>query len=172
MISADGMTSTEAPGVLVAPLEHPAGQFTRADLVLHGVDHGSLSYEVRVFLNNPAATADTPRDPAQGYAGRIVVFGHGGCYGDLGHCDVPTGSRAEHDLRPRHALTPQEKIVTVTEPLHRLGDSGADLSSVTLVPVSRPPRRAEAGPTADLFRFHGLELRTYLNELDPDLDPT
>ena len=45
------------------------------------------SYEARVFLNNPAATLETPLEPGEGYAGSFNVFGHGACYGEEGHCD-------------------------------------------------------------------------------------
>ena len=76
------------------------------DDVFAGVDHSTLSYEVRLFFNNPAATADTARTADEGYAGRFTVFGHGGCYGDEGHCDVPEPSRDPTDLRPPHPLTP------------------------------------------------------------------
>ena len=81
------------PGVQTLPLAFQAGkssetQFARADLVFEGVDHSRASYEVRVFLNNPEATDATPKDPDRGYAGRFVVFGHGGCFGDAGHCET------------------------------------------------------------------------------------
>ena len=70
------------------PAPRKAGS-PRADLVFSGVDHSQTSYEVRVFLNNPTADASTPRTAEHGYAGRFVVFGHGGCFGDEGHCEVP-----------------------------------------------------------------------------------
>ena len=125
-----------------------AGQapFSRADLVVTGVDHSTLSYEVRVFLNNPDATAETPRTADQGYAGRYTVFGHGGCYGDEGHCDVPEPSADATDLRPRHPLTPLTTFVTITGALQRILAAGQALRTVTLVPVSLPPRRADRAP--------------------------
>ena len=61
--------------------------FTRADLVFTGVDHSSLSYEVRVFLNNTDVDDETPCIPEVGYAGSFSVFGHGNCFGDIGHCE-------------------------------------------------------------------------------------
>src|SRR5262245_49035451 len=73
---------------LAAPSPDVASGFSRADLVFYGVDHSGPSYEAWIFLNNPEATLDTPAEPAQGYAGRFTVFGHGGCYGEAGHCDV------------------------------------------------------------------------------------
>ena len=125
MVPAASMSTGTAPGVLVAdvsfrPTSPEEGRFTRADLVFSGVDHSQTSYEVRVFLNNPGADASTPRTAEHGYAGRFVVFGHGGCFGeDEGHWEVPSQPRAGTDLRLAHPLTPQMKLVTVTDALRR-----------------------------------------------------
>src|SRR3712207_3767146 len=102
-------------GVIVAdlPVTDPEA-FTRADLVFYGVDHSGPSYEVRVFLNNAEATWQTPRTDEHGYGGRFTVFGHGGCYGDEGHCEVTDVGSDPFDLRPPHPLLPHTKIVTVT----------------------------------------------------------
>jgi tyrosinase len=169
MISVETMRPGNGPGVLVADVsyvpESGAGPFTRADLLVFGVDHRDRSYEVRVFFNNPEAGPDTPRDREQGYAGRFVVFGHGGCYGDLGHCEVPTERPDPHDLRPPHALTPHTKHLDLSEALSlALSRSEQGLTTVTLVPMSKDPLQKDRGPTDELFRFDGLELRTYLSE--------
>jgi hypothetical protein len=172
MVPATSMTSGTAPGVLLAevsfrPVTPEEGRFTRADLVFVGVDHSDTSYEVRVFLNNPKADASTPRTAEHGYAGRFVVFGHGGCFGDEGHCDVPTQPRAAADLRPAHPLTLQTKIVTITDALRRvLAEQQEGLTQVTLVPVSKDPSLEQRGPTDSLFRFDGLQLQTYRTETD------
>ena len=155
------------PGILLAelrfrPAELDISEFRRADLVFTGVDHSGMSYEVRAYLNNPEADETTPRALEQGYGGRFVVFGHGGCYGDLGHCDVPTESRGPHDLRPPHPLAPQTRIITVTEALERvLREGEGELTSVTLVPISKDPIRENRGLTESLFRFDTVELLTY-----------
>jgi tyrosinase len=103
----------------------------------------------------------------QGYAGRFVVFGHGGCFGDEGHCELPSEPRARTDLRLAHPLTPQTKLVTVTDALRQiLAEQEEGLRQVTLVPVSKDPNRDQRGPTDSLFRFDGLELQTYLTETE------
>jgi len=137
------------------------GDFSRADLVFTGVRHAGGSYEVRVFLNNPGATVDTGRDAGDGYAGRFHVFGHGGCFGDLGHCDVPGASDDPGDLRPPHQLTPLTTYLTVTGPLSRLLAGGTALATVTMLAVSLPPRRADRAPGLDLFVFDHIDLRIY-----------
>jgi hypothetical protein len=150
------------------PLElpaHPAeADFVRADLEFHGVDHSGLSYEARVFLNRPDANLETALEPGDdgGYAGSFHVFGHGGCFGDVGHCEVPTG-RGPNDRRLPHPLTPHTKTVIVTEQLRRLrdhGDSGevtvtvvADVYDLGDLPVGRD--------AAEPLLFDSISLVTY-----------
>ena len=167
-VASDMKTGTQE-GILIAPLRFTGGRFTRADLVFTGVDHSGLSYEVLVFLNNPAATNTTPHDVEHGYGGRFVIFGHGGCYGDVGHCDVPP-ARSADDLRPPHPLTPVRKVVTITNALrHVLATNSGGLETVTMVPVSQPPRREDSAVTPDLFRFDEVILRTYLGRTERDV---
>lgn len=142
------------------------GAFTRADVVFTRVDHAGCSYEVRLFLNNPDADAGTAREDVVGYAGRFHVFGHGGCFGDLGHCDVPAVSGDPTDLRPSHPLTPMDTYVTITCALRRLFAAGQALESLTLVPVSLPPRRRDQKPAPELFRCETVDLRLYFTPGD------
>jgi tyrosinase len=137
---------------------------SRADLELHDVEHDGASYTGRVFLawsaDGDRPDADTPRDAEHGYAGAFHIFGHGGCYGDEGHCDVV--ARRAHDPRPAHSLTPALKTVVVTDALRRLLD-GRNASrqeiTVTIVPVvtSLNPK---CGPE-DVARFSSVRLLTY-----------
>lgn len=139
-----------------------AEPFTRADVVFTGLDHSGLSYEVRLFLNDPDATVSTSRDDEHRYAGRLTVFGHGGCYGDIGHCDVPAASTDPTDLRPPHPLTPLDTYVTVTDALQKVLLREGALRTVTLVPVSITPRRSDRGPAPELLHFHDVSLQTYI----------
>jgi hypothetical protein len=161
------MRQGKKPGILIAqvyfrPEELDISDFNRADLVFTGVDHSSTSYEVRAFLNNPEADETTSRTVEEGYGGRFVVFGHGGCYGDLGHCDIPTERRGPYDLRLPHPLTPQKTIITVTRTLeYVLHEEAGELTSVTLVPISKDPLRENRGLTESLFSFDTVKLLTY-----------
>jgi hypothetical protein len=162
------MRRGKKPGILIAeiyfrPAELDISDFSRADLVFKEVQHSGMSYEVRAFLNNPEADETTPRNlESEGYGGRFVVFGHGGCYGDIGHCDIPTERRGPYDLRLPHPLTPQTNIITVTRALeHVLHQGAGELTSVTLVPISKDPIRENRGLTKDLFKFSEVELLTY-----------
>jgi hypothetical protein len=134
-----------------------AGEFTRADLVFYGVEHRGPSFEARVFLNASDAKVDTGLDLESGYAGSFIVFGHGGCYGDSGHCEVPPEPRDPFDKRPPHGMSPLTKLVEITDALKHARSSGNTVG-VTVVPV-RPGR--ERAREADVLFFTGLRLLSY-----------
>lgn len=139
-------------------IENPAsaGQpdFARADLVFYGVDHSGPSFEARIFFNNPDAELRTPRDDAS-YAGSFTVFGHAGCAGDPGHCDVPSGPKDPFDRRPPHALTPQTKTVIVTDALRKLSEAQVTITVVAVRPG------ATGAEVTDALRFERFSLVTY-----------
>jgi hypothetical protein len=121
------------------PLEVPrrpdGRDYDHADLELHGIDHSGLSYEGRVFFNNTRAGETTPRDAASGYVGSFHIFGHGGCFGDVGHCDVPTEPQDAFDYRLPHPLTPATRSLEITDALKALRDTGDDSVRVTIVAI-------------------------------------
>ena len=108
--------------------------FSRADIEFHNVDHAGASYEGRVYINNPGADADTGYEDAS-YAGSYHIFGHGGCLGDAGHCDVTP--RRKYDPRPAHQLTPAKKVVIATDAVRRAVQAG-DKVTITVVPIVAP----------------------------------
>lgn len=133
------------------------GEFTQADVVFYGVEHRGPSFKALVFLNKPEADVDTPLNVESGFAGSFVIFGHGGCFGDEGHCHVPPAPRDPFDSRPPHGLTPQTKMVDVTEALKHLHCTGETLT-VTVLAI-RPGR--EQPQLADVLEFGELRLLTY-----------
>ena len=128
--------------------------YRRADLVFDGVDHSGRSYALRVFFNNSAATERTELSAGHGYAGTVYVFGHGGCFGDPGHCDVPA-ERRPFDQRPPHQLTPAKMWLEVTDAIRQLTQRQERLV-ITIVPVA-------AGETANdaPALFQRVSLVTY-----------
>jgi hypothetical protein len=139
------------------PIDNPVAgvhPFHRADLAFYGVDHSGPSFEARVFLNLPEADVSTDRGDAA-FAGSFTIFGHAGCAGDEGHCDVPTGPRDPFDRRPPHGLAPQTRTVIITEALKRV--SAPELV-VTVVAV----RPGDDGPaTTDALQFDSFRLLTF-----------
>lgn len=84
------------------------------------------------------ARVETGRELAAGYVGSFSVFGHGGCYGDVGHCEVVPRDDP-FDVRPPHPLTPWTKTVILPD-----GALEERSGSVTVSAVS-PSRRAQRG---------------------------
>jgi hypothetical protein len=138
------------------PLELPDPEqtFQRADLIFYGIDHSRESFEARVFVNAPrrldlGAGRDHPN-----YVGSFFIFGHGGCFGEEGHCDVPE-ERDEFDLRPPHQLEPAVRILTVTDAVHQLLESGVETTKITV--LTETPGDAPN----DVLDFDTVRLATY-----------
>jgi hypothetical protein len=145
--------SVTASGMRAGDLDR---EFSRADVEFHGLDHSGATYEGRVFLNKPDANERTPlTDPA--YAGTFHIFGHGGCLGDVGHCDVKP--RLKYDPRPAHPLTPARKIVVATEAVRRAIEA-ADTIDVTVVPIVLSTTR-QVGHPDDLLKYERVRIVTY-----------
>lgn len=142
------------------PIEVPerADSFTRADLIFYGIDHSKASFEGRIFLNDPDAD-EAKEIGAETYAGSFWIFGHGGCFGDIGHCDVPVATDP-YDLRPPLQLTPADRVVTVTESVQRLVE--ADQKEVTVTVIAHPAE----GESSELLAFDKVRLATYVGEAD------
>jgi tyrosinase len=115
----------------------------RADIEFYEVDHAGASYEGRVYVNNPGANADTGYDDPS-YAGSYHVFGHGGCLGDPGHCEVKP--RRPYDPRPAHPLTKAKKVVIATGTLTETIERGDGNATVTVVPIVEPLPYASVEP--------------------------
>jgi hypothetical protein len=140
---------------LAVPPAEQGYEWSSAELLVYGVDHSGPSYEVRVFVDAADADVGTPLTVEDGYAGCFTVFGHGGCFGDEGHCDPNARYTDEFDVRLPHQSETQTKVVSVTEALRR---TGADAVSVTLVAVEP----TEDGPRpSDAFRASEIRLVTY-----------
>jgi tyrosinase len=83
------------------------------------------------------------------------MFGHGGCFGDPGHCEVPAGPRDPFDLRPPHQLVPAVRILTITPALKAILAAGRREMTVTVVAHSADERRP------DVLTYETVRLLTY-----------
>jgi len=137
MAAPAGTPPTPVPLRYVSPhidLSALTPEFSRADLEFENVDHSGCSFEARIFVDNPDADQSTPRTAQHGYAGSFNIFGHGGCFGDVGHCEVH--ERRMYDPRPAHPLTPaRRKVVPVTDAIRRSVSQGKTSMRLTVVPV-------------------------------------
>lgn len=131
------------------PLAIPKAEgapFTSAELSFEDLRHDGPSFVVRVHLNAPDADEETA--PAAGF----TVFAHGDCWGDLGHCEIPTEPVSAFDRRPAHPLTPRNVSVDVSDGLKALGD----VDEVTVTALAFAVDGTEAP-----LRFGRLTLVTY-----------
>jgi len=132
----------------------PASQrFDRADLIFYGLDHSGDSFEARVFVD-PRGVSHGADATHRAYVGSFFVFGHGGCFGDVGHCDIPP-ERDPFDLRPAHQLEPALRILTVTDAVRGLVDRGVEAAKVTV--TAHTAGRA----SNEVLAFETVRLTTY-----------
>ena len=138
-----------------APLELPAADrpFERADLIFYGLDHSGASYEARVFMDQRGVGGDADTTH-RAYVGSFFILGHGGCFGDVGHCDIPA-ERDPFDLRPAHQLEPAVRVLTITEPLRALLERGVEAAKVTVT------SHTEGRATNEVLAFETVRLATY-----------
>ncbi len=131
------------------PVDRP---FERADLIFYGLDHSGASFEGQVFLDTRGVSRDAGADH-RAYVGSFFILGHGGCFGDLGHCDIPS-ERDPFDLRPPHQLEPATRILTVTDAVRALIDRGREKAVVTVVAHA-------TGRSNEVLAFETVRLASY-----------
>lgn len=137
------------------PIELPPADrpFQRADLLFYGVDHSGASYEAMVFMDARGVGKDAGAEH-KAYVGSFYILGHGGCFGDVGHCDIH-GHHDPFDLRPAHQLEPALRIVTVTDAVKALHEREVEAAKVTVV------GRSVGKASNDVLAFETIRLATY-----------
>jgi tyrosinase len=139
-----------SPAIELPPPEHG---FERADLIFYGIDHSGPSFEAQVFLD-PRGVGRGADKSHRAFVGSFFILGHGGCFGDIGHCDIPT-ERDPFDLRPPHQLEPAVRILTVTDAVKALLGRNAEAAKVTA--IAHTSKRKPA----DVLAFETVRLATY-----------
>lgn len=149
------MSDTATAETIDMPIGHT--EFRRADLVFAGVDHSGPSYKMLIrLLGHNAAGAQV----ADVEAGSYTIFGHGGCFGDEGHCDVraPVSS---FDYRRPHQLSPLTTVVVITEALKSLVRAGATQFRISATAVVKESPFAKAEDADAIGLPEDIELRIY-----------
>lgn len=137
------------------PIELPAAEhhFERADLIFYEIDHSGHSFEAQVFLD-AGGVGPKADESHRAYVGSFFILGHGGCFGDVGHCDIPS-QRDPFDLRPAHQLEPAVRVLTVTDAVTALLKRGVEAAKVSLV------ARTEVRHPQDVLTFETVRLVSY-----------
>jgi hypothetical protein len=110
------------PSVAVPIGAEGAGSIQRADIVVSGLEQAGPSFELRIFLDNPDADAETEPTEDAGYAGSVYVYGYG---------RPPEGATAQSGLHPRIPMT---RYIMATDAIRAAAARGP-AAAVTLVPV-------------------------------------
>jgi tyrosinase len=114
---------------------HPAvlASHSRAEVRIHKVQYSTAGGAfIRVFLNEPDASADTPMRGNDNFVAQVATFS-GDCIGGPGHCEVPSEERRKYDIRPRPHKTPGNFRLDATETIRKLTEQGATDFQVNLV---------------------------------------
>ena len=107
----------------------------KTEIVLHKVQVGNLmNASIRVFLNSPDASADTPMSGNDNFVEQFSTF-NGTCFGGPGHCNLPLQNTRTFDRRPLHNHEPRNYKIDATAAVQRLLNKGAKNITVQLVIV-------------------------------------
>ncbi|NEP11674.1 MAG: hypothetical protein F6K14_15965 [Symploca sp. SIO2C1] len=121
--------------VVRLPLEQVKTDYQTAELQFNKVLHTQESYEVRVFLNQPDANAQTPTEGNNHYAGSLFFYGQGQYIDEQGQKFSSRDPRAqEFDLSPRASNTSSFTLyLDITDSLHQfLNDAEISVSLVAV----------------------------------------
>lgn len=127
----------EEVATLEIPIREVESQFRSAKLDFHQLKPPIDSYILRVYIDNPEANARTPRNDSS-FAGQLVLFGHGDCYGGPGHCNPNIQSRDKYDLRRKHPLRNKSTrySIDITKALNHARQNGNLSHTLRLININ------------------------------------
>jgi tyrosinase len=126
-----------------------------AQVRLHGIQYVTRpGYYIRVFLNQPDATLQTPTRGNPHFVGQVSTF-MGECVGGPGHCDVPPRRQDPFDLRPRPQKTPVNFVLDATAAVQALAADGNSLQ-VNLLVLNH-----DGSPATDALRMGAVSLNFF-----------
>ena len=134
--------------------------FVRAQLDFHRLRPPKDSFEIRAYVGNASCDASTGYDD-DSYAGCLVLFGHGECYGAPGHCNPALFVRDDYDQRAKHPLRYEHTRYTIdlTRGLRRFIGREKSVSDVNIYLVFLDGEGKAVAPEA--IKYDGCSLRTF-----------
>ncbi|MFL5802981.1 MAG: tyrosinase family protein [Roseiflexaceae bacterium] len=128
-------------------------QHRQAEIHLHKVQYSTAGGAfIRVFLNEPDATTDTPTRGNDHFVAQVATFS-GECMGGPGHCAPPPEKRRKFDMRPRHRKTPGNFRIDATETIGKLAAKGDTDFQIQLVVLG-----IDGQPKPDALRLDAVSL--------------
>ncbi len=107
----------------------------KAEIKIHRVQRGNLqNAHIRVFLNTPNASIDTPTLGNDNFVEEVTTF-NGTCYGGPSHCNLPLEKTRAFDQRTLHHHEPRNFKIDATSAVQRVLNNGAKDITVQLVIV-------------------------------------
>jgi hypothetical protein len=134
------------------PVPRHAAPYAEADLEFEDLRHDGPSFSIYLYFNNSDVNPEAG-DQGDGFIGRLLLFGHGDCWGDVGHCEIPGGPIHAFDDRAPHPLTPINLTVDCTDALRGLGEA----EEATVTALAYPLEEKKEEP----LKFGRLTLVTY-----------
>jgi len=137
---------------------HPqvAATHRRAEVRLHHVQYTTRAgFFIRLFINEPDATVDTPTRDNPHYAGMQSMF-TGLCIGGPGHCAPPPTPRRKFDRRQRSHKTPANFRYEVTNVVAGLRQAGDTDFQVTLVVMN-----LDGSAATDALHLDGVSINFF-----------
>ena len=116
-----------------------ADGFESVILEFHNVGHPlEGTREIRVFINQPNADAETVTEGNIHYAGSRILLGKTMCFGEAGHCDIPA-DREKFDVRVRPPMKPIKIYMNITQTMQipEVVNAVENRTHVTLVVVDQ-----------------------------------
>jgi tyrosinase len=130
---------------------------SKVEVRLHGVQLTERGANIRVFLNQPEATAETSIERNDNYVGNFLSF-VGFCYGGPGHCEVPSSKRRPFDHRMRHHKTPGNLRFDATETVQKLLAAQKDQSTPLPLSVHLVVTDIQGQTRDDLLKLDGVSV--------------
>lgn len=128
----------------------------KAEIKIHKIQRGNLqNVKIRVFVNAPDATLDTPLDGNDHFVEEVTTF-HGSCYGGPGHCSLPIKKTRQFDQRMLHHHEPRNFKIDATQAVQKMLDKGEKDISIQLVVLG-----IDGKPVDNALYINGVSLNFF-----------
>jgi tyrosinase len=127
-----------------------------AEVRLHAVQFVPRpGFFIRVFINTPHATLETPTRGNPNFVGQVSMF-TGDCVGGPAHCEVPDTPVDRFDLRPRHRKTPASFRLDASAAVRTLAAAGSTNFEINVAAYN-----SDGSPADDALKLDAVSLNFF-----------